>query len=888
MKALRRIMCMAIPLLATAGLSAASPPASRYQHALDAAAVRQDSLASLYDHSLLLGNGDLNGLLYAEGKSLRIRITKNDVWDARVDTSKDPPLMTVSVTNHTWSGGGSPPSYNHPYPCPLTCAILAIGADASWRNIRAQGSLNTWESRDGMAVMSVAGAAGASCGWQSEAPIGRTFTNLHLRLSGSTNARHFVDIMDARGVNILHSGWLDTATVPTDVRFAIPAGEIPARIILYTWTTDGALAENRYERVAFEGPQGDYAYALNDLDTTVSSTLDLRRAVATVDGSGGDSATTVRTLAQRNVFLVESDEPVSLLPTSAGFVPAPESGKSNGVDYLVQQLPADPGYPDTGDWPGMLFAVARAGAGRRTAVSVVTSLESTNVLADAIALVQSTLAEETSDLVGDHEEMWRRFWAASCLDLADTYLRDTWYRNLYFMRCVSKAGVAPVGLFAGLVSDYAAWHGDYHLNYNSDQTFWGWYACNHPELSEPYERLIENYQLRAHWFARQTYDCDGTYYGISLFLHEPPDPLISRSANARMVAFNPYSYTLGMTGWTVHNHWLHYVYYPDRELLETKVYPVVKGAARFYADFVEKCAINPATGRAVLGPSYSPEHWDFGRDDGTCDIAFARFCLKAAIKAAVTLGTDATSAARWQATLEKLPDYPQSGGSPPVIVDIAGAPPTTYNVAVPVLPVFPAGEITWFSPPAEKEIFTRTVENVSWNGNNAMVMIAVARARLSVSNTLEWVKSEFMKRQRPNGTLAISPAGGGFNNLGHFTEDFAAAGVVVELLLQSVQGIIRLFPAWPPARDAAFENLRARGGFLVSAELIGGQVREVRVRSTVGGRLQFVNPFPGKPAARTNGIAAVLRDEGDNIYSLGTSADDDVLLTRSGGVLMVD
>lgn len=64
--------------------------------------------------------------------------------------------------------------------------------------------------------------------------------------------------------------------------------------------------------------------------------------------------------------------------------------------------------------------------------------------------------------------------------------------------------------------------------------------------------------------------------------------------------------------------------------------------------------------------------------------------------------------------------------------------------------------------------------------------MAGARARLSMPDAYSWTRAQFQFRQRPNGTLSIAPRGGSFNSLGHFTEDFAAVGVISEMLLQSV------------------------------------------------------------------------------------------------------
>ena len=872
-------------LSATLALAAsvAMADGERFDAALEAAAIRQTSLASLTENSLILGNGDLNALLYADGTGIKLRLTKNDVWDARVDTSGDPALAVINVSNHTVTGGtGSPSSWSKTYPCPLTCAVLGLSSSAAaspWQNIRAQGSINTWAYTNGVATMAIQGAAGASCGWQCPLTALQPYSNVHLRVSGTANARHFIDVKNFAGSYVPGSGWQTTPTNEQEYVFNLPAGTVPGTIILYLWTTNGALAENRYTLVEFQGASGNLALDLSRVSPLpAASTLDLRRAKALVPGLAASNTVTVRALADRNAFIVEGDTAAALQPSTATFIPAAVRGTNAGIVYLHQSLPADPGYPTNGDWAGMSFAVALATQAQRAAVSLVTSLESSNVIDDAVALAGATLAADPSALIAAHEAAWSNFWAACRVDLADTFLRGVWYRNLYFMRCISKAGVKPVGLFAGLVSDSAAWHGDFHLNYNAQQTYWGWYGLNHAELAEPYEWLIRRHLPRAQWLGATTYGFSGACYAHTVFLHEPPDAAACVSRNGRQVAFIPYTYTIGDSGWAVQNLWLHYRHHPDAGLLASNVYPAIREVAEFYANFAERCATNPATGRVVLGPTYSPEHWSLGKDDGTCDIAFARLALRAALESATLLELDAPLTNRWRATLDKLPDYPRTTGASPVILDVAGVSTTTYNVPVPALPVYPAGDITWFSPAAEKEVFTNTIARMSSNGNNDTMILGGARARLSMPDAYAWTRARFLERQRSNGTLSIAAAGAGFNAYGHYTEDFAASAVVAELLFQSVGGILRFFPAWPVAQDAAFEKLRAEGGFLVSTELTGGAIPLVRVQSTAGGRLRFLSPWPAAAAWR-RGAPAALADEGAGILALETAPGDDLLLT---------
>ena len=72
----------------------------------------------------------------------------------------------------------------------------------------------------------------------------------------------------------------------------------------------------------------------------------------------------------------------------------------------------------------------------------------------------------------------------------------------------------------------------------------------------------------------------------------------------------------------------------------------------------------------------------------------------------------------------------------------------------------------------------------------------------------------------------------------------AFAAGIQEMLLQSHAGEIVVFPAIPDDwQDMGFNQLRARGGFLISAEREGGQVQFVKAESTVGGLLEIVDPF---------------------------------------------
>ena len=71
-----------------------------------------------------------------------------------------------------------------------------------------------------------------------------------------------------------------------------------------------------------------------------------------------------------------------------------------------------------------------------------------------------------------------------------------------------------------------------------------------------------------------------------------------------------------------------------------------------------------------------------------------------------------------------------------------------------------------------------------------------------------------------------------------------------EALLQSVSPhpgepeVISVFPAWPREWDTEF-RLLARGGFLVSASIRGGQIEAVEIESRRGETCRFRNCWDG-------------------------------------------
>ncbi|MGC4015317.1 MAG: hypothetical protein QM755_12490 [Luteolibacter sp.] len=604
-----------------------------------------------------------------------------------------------------------------------------------------------------------------------------------------------------------------------------------------------------YHGPPYPQPRCGVALRLSKPLAAVTGALDLKSAEAVLSTAEG-ARTSIRILGDRNTALIRSASDVTLEEIKAASLPAAILGETDGVKWLEMNLPGDA----NGDYAGMDYAVAIAVKGEWKAVSMVTSfdIKSRDVRAAAIALAKKTIAEKAEDLVAAHEKVWDTFWTKSGVLLGDEKMESWWYRMLYFAKTINGYGKAPVALMPPLATDATPWHGDYHFNYNEWQAFWPLPAANHAELTDPWIQHLKNCIPRYRFIARETYDCDGMYFPITGFLHEP-DPATSKSVNRRQIHFGPYGLTIGMGGMAAQNLWQKHLCDPDPAYLRESIYPTLKEITAFYLSFIAKCPVD-ASGRIRLGPSFSPEHGKAGIYNCPFDIAYVRYTFDAFIRASTELGTDPEMRAQCQERKAKLPDYPtaQTKDGKTIVVDWEGCKADevrVHNITVPVVPVFPGDQVTWFSDPATLQLFKDTIGVTKHNGNNSHVMFNIAKARLGMEEGYKDGRAWFASRELPNGFFKWQ----GHAHGTYMSEMAGIAGMIDEFLLQSVDHKIRLFPCWPADKDASFTGLRAEGGFLVSASFKGGKVAAAEITATQAGEMVILSPWPkaeidGKPA----------------------------------------
>ena len=465
---------------------------------------------------------------------------------------------------------------------------------------------------------------------------------------------------------------------------------------------------------------------------------------------------------------------------------------------------------------------------------------------------------------------WKAYWNKSAIQLADPFLEEVWYRNLYFLNCATKAGVTCPGLFANWSYDKigTAWHGDYHMNYNTQQPFWVTFSSNHLEKNLPYVALIESLMPVSRSWAKDYYGLPGAYFPHSAYPVE--------------MTMNPYpipdwGWEISETPWAVQGLWWHYLYSADKDFLKKHAYEPIKAAVEFLTAYLKRPDARGGErwkdDRYHIFPTVPPELYGLRPGfkynyDGTIDLTLTKFIFKAFQQATQVLGLTEPEQPLLRDVkdiLDHFPEYPTSVSKTngKILVAVPGEnDQVVYNVPNALITVFPGEDYGLHSDTATLHLLKNTYNNQQNEGGNDLVFINLQAARAGLLD-LEEFKRHVRYSLLPNGTATdmVTQTGGRYQEntdygymgkMGIWFENFALPVVINECLLQSYKGTLRFFPNWPKQKDAAFKNLRAAGAFLVTASLQSGKVRNITILSEKGGALRLIVPWGASGTIITN------------------------------------
>lgn len=489
-------------------------------------------------------------------------------------------------------------------------------------------------------------------------------------------------------------------------------------------------------------------------------------------------------------------------------------------------------------------------------------------------LVKSALKEGYDAAVKSHREWWNEYWEQSAVEIPYKMYEQQWYLTNYLFASCSRKGCNPTPLQGVWTADNGQlppWKGDYHHDLNTQMSYYHFFKANHLPEGESFLDFLWDRAEVARKFAKSFYGTDGLCLPAVMAIDGTPLggwPMYSLSPTNQL--------------WLCQSFERYYRFTGDKKFLEERAYPYVSESMRCILGLLKE----NSRGFYELPFSSSPEIHDdeiesFVTPNSNYDLAMMRYAAAALIDMAAELNNG--ESAFWQAVLDKLPDL-AVGENKVLRVSPDEDLQESHRHFSHAMSIHPL-RLLDYEKETDKEIIDATIRNLELLGTG-----------LWVGFSFTWM-AEFYAIQK-NGEGAAyqlklfwenlcSQNGfhlnGDFKRRGissfhyrpfTFESNICAADALQEMLLQTENGKIDIFPAIPEdfrKGRLSFEDLRGERGMLISAEMTDGVLNRVAVKAAKDGEYILILPDDSDLKIELEGCKKIAENRFSIMLSAGGS-----------------
>lgn len=396
----------------------------------------------------------------------------------------------------------------------------------------------------------------------------------------------------------------------------------------------------------------------------------------------------------------------------------------------------------------------------------------------------------------------------------------------------------------------APWSSNYTTNINLQMNYWPVESGSLSELFFPLDEFIKNVSVTGAETAKSYYHANGWVLHHNSDIWATTNPVGDFGKGDPMWA----NWYMG-ANWLSRHLWEHYQYTGDAAYLK-KVYPIIKGAAEFSLDWLQK----DKNGYLVTMPSTSPENKYFydGKKGGvvttasTMDIGIIKDVFENTIEASKVLNTDLEFRQTVSQAADKLLPFQigSKGQLQEWYKDFEDEDPHHRHTSH-LYALHPANLISPLKTPQLAAAAKKTLElrgddgtgwSLAWKVNMWARLLDGNHAYKLFKNQLRLTKDNDPKYSRHGGCYPnLFDAHPPFQIDGNF----AGTAGIIEMLMQSQNKEIHLLPALPDEwTDGEIKGVTAKGNFTVAIKWNDGKMTQATIISNNGGKCSVRAAIP--------------------------------------------